>query len=387
MENLQTQEKESGNDNLCTEGIFYDVLDNIFQYLSLKDLCRAAAVCKSWHHRVKIEISKRNDIESLTLPITYESDDNDSDNDEDTFKYLQNKWHFSDSLRSLPHFMLLFHDSTYNFKREHDHFHCYYANYVKMGMFYGCFETSGLSLNTEEVCTIKNLGIGIALPSTDKLKVDCYVPYETDLPDHAKSSTMSRLANEAISSLLSTEDEHNCFIFLRNQSEALKEDMISDNNSFLAEFSNSLKQRCKPGSYSLWGGGVSEITYSRFGRNDFVWLTVIRVSGLALNSWSIVLKMNLSSAEVENKLTNFKKDIHLKSNSLALAMVPSNNNESFQQRLKKTEIFRKIFSNIPLVGVYENTEFTQIGINSLESDLNQVIVHSNSIIYLILTTE
>lgn len=125
--------------------------------------------------------------------------------------------------------------------------------------------------------------------------------------------------------------------------------------------------RCEPGSYSLWGGGVSEITYSGYGRNDFVWLTIIRISGLALHSWSIVLKMNLSDTEAENKLMNFQNDIHLKSKAVALAMVPSNRNESFQQRFKKTEIFRKIFSNIPLVGVYEKTEFTQIGVNSLES--------------------
>lgn len=38
--------KKMADDNLFTEGILYDVLDKIFEYLSLKDLIRAAAVCK-----------------------------------------------------------------------------------------------------------------------------------------------------------------------------------------------------------------------------------------------------------------------------------------------------------------------------------------------------
>lgn len=121
--------------------------------------------------------------------------------------------------------------------------YCYYANILKDGTVFNCFQTLGLSLNTKEVHTAENVGIGITLPSTTKLKVDWYVPWETELPDHAGNSTMTRLTDEAMSSLLSTVGEHNCFIFLRNQSEAVEEEMILNSNSFLAEFSNSLKRR------------------------------------------------------------------------------------------------------------------------------------------------
>lgn len=62
---------------------------------------------------------KRNNIEGLILPITWDSDDDDdSDCNDDSFKYLQNRWHFSDSLRSLPQFVLLFNDASFDYRKS-----------------------------------------------------------------------------------------------------------------------------------------------------------------------------------------------------------------------------------------------------------------------------
>ena len=85
-----------------------------------------------------------------------------------------------------------------------------------------------------------------------------------------------------------------------------------------------------------------------------------------MQSFSIVLKTNLSISEAKDKLLNFKKDMQLKSNTVALAIVPSDKNESSEQRLAKIEVFKQVFPEIPLLSVYIKDEFRQLGINSMD---------------------
>lgn len=110
-------------------------------------------------------------------------------------------------------------------------------------MLFSCVPTIGLSLNTKEVLTDNNACIAIAIPSTTNLKVDRFVGLdregEEELPN---PDDMAQFTDNALDSLLSTEDKHNCFIFFRADSIAFDE---SDSyfDDLLTEFSNSLKRR------------------------------------------------------------------------------------------------------------------------------------------------
>lgn len=73
--------------------------------------------CRSWQYIANLEISKRSNIESLIWPITYDSDlddfhEDDKNDDCTKSKYLSNRWHISDSMRSLPKLVLLFNDEN-----------------------------------------------------------------------------------------------------------------------------------------------------------------------------------------------------------------------------------------------------------------------------------
>lgn len=94
------------------------------------------------------------------------------------------------------------------------------------------------------------------------------------------------------------------------------------------------------------------------------WSIAVRLSGPAIRSWSIVIKENLSDAETEEKLLDFKKNIQLKSHSIAIAMIPANESEYKNSILPKTKVFRRIFSNISLIGLYNERRFLQFGVNS-----------------------
>lgn len=126
--------------------------------------------------------------------------------------------------------------------------------------------------------------------------------------------------------------------------------------------------RCKPGSYSIWGGGVPLFitNVNSLGINSFVWFFIVRLSGPVFNSWSIVLNTQLSDVEKEEKLIEFKTKLDLKSNTVALAMTSSNRSETAEHRLNKTRMFRKIFPQISLIAIYEEDDFVQLGMNTID---------------------
>lgn len=94
------------------------------------------------------------------------------------------------------------------------------------------------------------------------------------------------------------------------------------------------------------------------------WSIAVRLSGSAFKSWSIVVRENSSDAETEKELLDFKKGLQLKSNTMAIAMIPINDDERDDPSIPKTAVFRRVFSNISLVGIYNERRFKQFGVNS-----------------------
>lgn len=98
-------------------------------------------------------------------------------------------------------------------------------------------------MNSTEIVTDSNLGVAITLPSTPKLKLAAYSPNDLEIQRHAKNNTISQLAGQAVNSLISKEDSHNCFIIFKNEGPEIRGDDLLHSRSFLTEFTKSLKQK------------------------------------------------------------------------------------------------------------------------------------------------
>ncbi|XP_014231788.1 uncharacterized protein LOC106655754 [Trichogramma pretiosum] len=391
---LFQSDKKNKKLSLCTEGILYDVLDKIFSSLSLKDLHRAAAVCKSWQYVATKEMSKRNDIQSLILPIISENtqvgSNDEDDNEFKEAKYLQNSWHISDSLRSFPRLLLCFSDGDSNSTQtSEDFYHHYHQRLKQHCTCLAVFETLWISMDETEIMGKTNLGVGISFPCTSKLKINLFSPDDHDMMHFGSDNLLQKLAIRAANTIINNGQEHNCIIFLSNQTEAFEYIEASYNRLFLFEFMRCLRFKCKPGTFSLWGGEVLDMTTDicDIDRKCLAWSVALGISGTAMKSWSIVLKSNLSTLDAHNNLIVWKNEITLNRNTIALAMVPSNEYENSEQRIEKIKIFRKVFPDISLTTLYNKEEFIQIGLNSLSTDPNQMLEHKNSLVFLIISTK
>ena len=108
----------------------------------------------------------------------------------------------------------------------------------------------------------------------------------------------------------------------------------------------------------------------------------ISISGPSLVSWSIVLEVDLPLNEAEKKLKEFKESIKLKAKTESFAFfsvdwddseVMDSEYEEYPRRSKffdnqtlpKTKAFKKIFPDIPLTFIYNNSDLRQFSCNSI----------------------
>lgn len=124
---------------------------------------------------------------------------------------------------------------------------------------------------------------------------------------------------------------------------------------FSSSFFRQLREKYKPGSFTLWGGsGYVNFQRSNCGEVkdvDGCWLG-LRLSGKLLRTWSIELDMDLSSDKAEKKLREFKTTIHLRTKTVALAQAPTYFLEPEGDKLGKVALFKKIFPNIPVITLH-----------------------------------
>lgn len=96
--------------------------------------------------------------------------------------------------------------------------------------------------------------------------------------------------------------------------------------------------------------------------------TAISLSSPNLLSYSIVLEQPCRSAnDMEKRLENFKQKVILKKHSLALMFACC---ERMLRKDLETKVFKKIFPDMPLVGLHGDGEY---GLNSLNKSKSSLL--------------
>lgn len=86
----------------------------------------------------------------------------------------------------------------------------------------GVIHSHNVSWNDSKIYGFEtNLEIGITIPRTAKLNVNTYSPLDTYMMRHGHKKTLPDLADEAINNLITSEEEHSCFIILSSRSDPI----------------------------------------------------------------------------------------------------------------------------------------------------------------------
>ncbi|XP_058803674.1 uncharacterized protein LOC131671334 [Phymastichus coffea] len=394
----------------------------IFARLSAKELAQVAGVCRCWRTEARKMLSKRNKFESLILPLwitPYNNGVSLLEGGEFWDIYFQRlagdpispvsplaitgNWEVGQILRCVPKVFYVFYDDTadvtYPFCTE-------YVESLPRSTLYTEAGFLRMTLDGTELFGVTNIGAGLALPSTPLLQchmLDISSYFEAEYIDHydIKQETYSiNLAMRELSSLALSPDS-NCFIVLLNRSkiEEWQEGPDWKFETYINAFISHLTKSLDAVSYSLLGTGCSWIASSSrsqpWSTSEFTNFTLIY--GSAFKSWSIVIALNLSPAQMIAKLKDLKRNIDVNSSAVALCSYPVDKTcscwSSTDQglcgvsHLDPTEIFKRVFPKITLTCFYDDQDYSQFGCNTLDHDENPVFVHKKSLIYLILAMD
>ncbi|KAL7292992.1 hypothetical protein TKK_0013442 [Trichogramma kaykai] len=369
---------------LDVELILFDILDDIFKYLSLKDLYQVALVCKSWNNTASKEISRRSDIENFILPITRTKDNSQL-----------SMCHLTDAVRSFPRLVLLFSDGKSPPCDDIEDICVYQCKCMERKTNFINIAAQGIAVNDTQIVGQDNVEVGITIPypnKINKLKIDYFLPEDEVLLIHKAQNSLESYVKDAYKDLVTSEEDHNCFIFFYSQSCLYTENC--QRNSYIRKFTADLltciKQRHSVKTFTLWGGEISSIITDFMGRDGILASSAfyLRLSGPGVKSWSLVIDSNAPNSEVKTRFEHLKKQLSVNRTTMALAMVPSKRDEPFEQLISKVSMFRTAFPGIPLTTIFTGEEFFQIGFNSTNTeDPDPVLEHENSYSFLIFTTK
>ncbi|XP_058809534.1 uncharacterized protein LOC131674711 [Phymastichus coffea] len=404
IEKYDEKEENENNEIIAYTLSIYDILENIISYLNVKSLRQAAAVCRLWRETAQTELATRNEIQCLLLPLyiasyrcalNCEGDEDQSDPSDKRLEYdLDTGWDIIDVVRSIPKVFLLFHEAQTTVNVP------YHYKYTKMLPESATFATFGLmmlSMDSTEIFGLSNLATGISIPSTNSLNNEVFMVDDFSLTE----STAEKLVDDAMAALKisSTDKGHSCFLIFQNRENDGTLDYLQERNkAYISELLRSLKKRCEPGSYSILGSGClcMDVFTPVSSENDLNFSFVLRLYGPAVKSWSVVLSLYLPDSIVEEQLRAFKKGVNANFHTIAIAAFPVDKRQAFectrQNRLNadiylhRTDVFKKVFPNVPLICLYDDQTFTQIGCNTLNDVHDSSMEHKDSVIYLVMST-
>ena len=85
-------------------------------------------------------------------------------------------------------------------------------------------------------------------------------------------------------------------------------------------------------------------------------LAAISLSGPTFRSYAIAIPLNLSEEKEKKRLEKFKDSIQSKTKIFAFALIPAKN-DTYEQELSKTQIFRNLFPSIELISFFNDKDF------------------------------
>ncbi|XP_058800078.1 uncharacterized protein LOC131669311 [Phymastichus coffea] len=364
-----------------TELILHDVLYKIFEYLNRHDLNEVSRVCKSWYWAAKVEKAKRGP-QIMILQAVGEFGTSGS-----TKIHPVGIDDFGNSLRIKPTIGIFFTDGKYAAPADCDSVPyeiCTAHQWAQPeDCFYVAVEASAVYVDKDKIGGEKNVTAAVFFPALSNVN---YVSAQTS--SHCIVQYFDRrnsLLSEITEKLFVTESNHVCFIMFIYQ---WKDEPTFDNyhENFCNEILDTLKTRYTAGTYSLWGGAINDI-YTR-SADDRPWsfhstsFCALSLSNSSVKSWSIAIDNNLPYLEIQLILADFKKQVCLKSSSIAFLIISTDENNYEESNIK---IFKNVFPTINIITMFNNKNHAVFSVNSTVTETEPKLRHMNSYAFMILT--
>ncbi|XP_058792147.1 F-box only protein 22-like [Phymastichus coffea] len=342
----------------------YDVLRVIFGQLGAKDLCSAAQVCRLWKDAASKEASLRKYPEYFLK--RYKIIDRDDADNMYASELIGNE------LRIRPVVALIC--AKVQEEKEWTLKGCYCQNLPIdcNAIFLGGYD---IVLNDSKIQKGFGMAVGLFLSALPKLS---HKLYHVNMHTFSGSSNIdiNAHAEHLVKQLLSSKKEKSkCIIMLTDHS----------GYQFSKVIMKNLRKQYPIGKISLWGGictdlKVCEVSSSSRNCSQISQWAAITLSSPTLQSWSIVLSQSCrKEEEVQEKLDKFKQSIALKKHSLGLMFACC---ERLNKKDMEIAIFKRVFPNVPLIGLHGDGEY---GLNTLNKKREDTLWHAYTTIFLVLT--
>lgn len=365
------------DDISAAENALNPVVHRICKFVKIRELHSISLVCKFWHDEARREIRKRGP-ERLLIPDIY--------NDQITKR--NSNFHVDQLLNAKPYVALLFVGPSTrernNRNLETDIINTYKTHFARHLVAIGVDE----SLMDEEV--IKSCPGLLGSPNGI---LGLFLPLYRDTKIKIVSSkySHSQSADELIAKLIPEDTES-------------KSTILMFGNSYMCGFNadeilNSIKTRFAQKMYTLWGGIFDDklmaidCKTTHNVQNQQTAICAICISGPNIKSWSIVIDCYIKKQEVDEKLQFFRDNLQLKRNSIGLACGPryveDRNNPSLKNVYCNSHelmnAVKKIFPNMPFIGIFNFGYHPHFGVNSLIDDCKQKLSHKMALSLMVLT--
>ncbi|XP_023315969.1 uncharacterized protein LOC106649765 isoform X3 [Trichogramma pretiosum] len=303
-----------------------DAIDNICQYLKIRDLMRVSSVCKLWNESVTRELSKRGPQMAL-LP--------------DESHSCEQIW---DILRIKPYIGLLFIGPSLRERNTKN------LEFQVLSMYKKYFPQYLVAIGVDE--SIMNEQVIVSCPGTDAVEK---ITSEITPDDKKIKSTIIMFCNS-----------HQGY-------------------SIALQVWKLIRKRFKQKNYTLWGGvfddDLKAINCSTVEHVDSKKTAVFAMSitGSCLESWSMVVDCTNTKSDINKKLLHLKNKLNLKRHTIGLVCGPryvedlskSSYENMYRNSHELMAELKRIFSNIPFIGVFNYGYNCHFGVDSSSDDNRQ----------------
>ncbi|XP_014222850.1 uncharacterized protein LOC106649765 isoform X1 [Trichogramma pretiosum] len=334
-----------------------DAIDNICQYLKIRDLMRVSSVCKLWNESVTRELSKRGPQMAL-LP--------------DESHSCEQIW---DILRIKPYIGLLFIGPSLRERNTKN------LEFQVLSMYKKYFPQYLVAIGVDE--SIMNEQVIVSCPGllgNPNGILGLFIPEYQDLKIKISFCTngAGTDAVEKITSEITPDDKKikSTIIMFCNSHQGY---------SIALQVWKLIRKRFKQKNYTLWGGvfddDLKAINCSTVEHVDSKKTAVFAMSitGSCLESWSMVVDCTNTKSDINKKLLHLKNKLNLKRHTIGLVCGPryvedlskSSYENMYRNSHELMAELKRIFSNIPFIGVFNYGYNCHFGVDSSSDDNRQ----------------
>ncbi|KAJ8679021.1 hypothetical protein QAD02_014808 [Eretmocerus hayati] len=281
------------------------ILSNIFQHLTVKDLCSISCVCRLWNDISKEKSLRQKAFQTVIVPIICSK----------TFRYnkhrkydiypsLLEKAHLASCLEFVPQICLLFKDEKFPLSaggcktEEIDYKH--YQRQLPMDAICLYIATTSLIFDSWTIGGDSNTAIATFLQSIPGISVQyCSISYD-DVRDFYNNGSVRAKVDEV---LIPKDDEFSCLVLLLS-----KECKLRGTSDFTKRIFNNIKKGFDPDKCCLWGGDVSYLSETRLDDPN-IFCIGMKLSGPRLRVCTCAIKKGLSLDDYEMILRRIKQEI------------------------------------------------------------------------------